>query len=158
MRFVKHLLILSALAALLAACSPAPESPRGFRLPDGDAASGQQAFINLQCHACHKLPGVELPAISIAAPVTVMLGGPVTQVKTYGELVTAIINPSHKLIRRYPKDEVSSDGQTFMPNMNELMTVRQLVDLVTFLQDKYHVVLPTPYPYSIYRYGLAEPD
>jgi sulfur-oxidizing protein SoxX len=158
MRFVKHLLILSSLAALLAACSPAPESPRGFRLPDGDAASGQQAFLDLQCHACHKLPGVELPTINIAAPVTVMLGGPVTRVKTYGELVTAIINPSHKLIKRYPKDEVSSDGQTFMPNMNELMTVSQLVNLVAYLQDKYHVVLPTPYPYSIYRYGLPEPE
>jgi len=45
-----------------------------------------------------------------------------------------------------------------MPNMNELMTVLQLTDLVAYLQDKYHVVLPAPYPYSIYRYGLAEPD
>ena len=158
MRLIKYLLILSSFAALLAACSPAPESARGFRLPDGDPVAGKQAFLDLQCHACHKLPGEELPPISIAAPVTVMLGGPVSRVKTYGELVTAIINPSHKLIRRYPEDEVSSDGETFMPNMNELMTVRQLVDLVAYLQDKYHVILPTPYPYSIYRYGLKVPQ
>jgi hypothetical protein len=45
-----------------------------------------------------------------------------------------------------------------MPSMNEFMTVRQLVDIVSFLQDKYQVVLPTPYPYSIYRYSIPEPD
>jgi mono/diheme cytochrome c family protein len=157
MRLCKPLLIFSLMTALLAGCSPAPESARGFSLPDGDPESGRQAFLDLQCHACHKLPGEELPAISIAAPVTVMLGGPVSRVKTYGELVTAIINPSHKLIRTYPKDEVSSGGQTFMPSMNEFMTVRQLVDIVSFLQDKYQVVLPTPYPYSIYRYSIVAP-
>jgi mono/diheme cytochrome c family protein len=158
MKLVKQLFILALFAALLAACSPAPESPRGFRLPDGDPEFGKQAFLDLQCHACHKLPGEKLPSISIAAPVSVMLGGPVSRVKTYGELVTSIINPSHKLIGIYPKDEVSSGGQSFMPSMNEIMTVRQLVDIVAFLQDKYQVVLPTPYPYSIYRYSIAEPD
>jgi hypothetical protein len=157
MRLIKHLLMLCSLAALLAACTPAPESARGFRLPDGDPAFGKQAFLDLQCHACHTLPGEELPSISIAAPVTVMLGGPVSQVKTYGQLVTSIINPSHKLIKIYPEDEVSSDGKSFMPTMIDFMTVRQLVDLVAFLQDKYHVVLPTPYPYSVYRYGIVEP-
>jgi len=101
MRLINPLLILSLCAALLAACSPPPESPKGFRLPDGNPESGRQAFLDLQCHACHKLPGEQLPEISIAAPVSVMLGGPVSRVKTYGELVTAIINPSHKLIRIY---------------------------------------------------------
>jgi len=158
MRLINPLLILSLCAALLAACSPPPESPRGFRLPDGNPESGRQAFLDLQCHACHKLPGEQLPEISIAAPVSVMLGGPVSRVKTYGELVTAIINPSHKLIRIYPRDEVSSDGQSFMPSMNEFMTVSQLVDIVSFLQGKYEVVLPMPYPYSIYRYSIPEPN
>lgn len=158
MRPIYHLLIISLFSALLTACSPPAESPKGFRLPDGNPESGRQAFLDLQCHACHKLPGEQLPEISIAAPVTVTLGGPVSRVKTYGELVTAIINPSHKLIRTYTKDEVSSDGQSFMPSMNEFITVRQLIDIVSFLQDKYEVVLPTPYPYSMYRYGIAEPD
>ena len=158
MKLVKYLLVLFSVAALLAACSPDVESAWGLKLPDGNPAMGRQAVLELQCHACHRLPGEDLPSISIAAPVTVMLGGPVSRVKTYGELVTAIINPSHKLIRTYPEEEVSSDGQTFMPSMNEFMTVQQLIDIVAFLEEHYLVVVPSPYPYSIYRYGLTEPD
>ena len=152
MRRIHYLLLLSVFVAAISACTPAPESARGFRLPDGNAEFGKQAFVDLQCHACHTLTDVELPSISIAAPVTVQLGGPVTRVKTYGQLVTSIINPSHKLARGYPTGEVSADGQSFMPSMNEFMTVRQLVDLVAFLQGQYQVVPPTPYPYAAYRY------
>ena len=107
-------------------------------------------FLRLQCHACHKITGVDLPRINLEPPVTVTLGGPTARVKTYGELVTSIINPSHKLINRYPEQEISSDGQSFMPTVNEFMTVQELIDMVAFLQDTYQVVLPEPYPYTNY--------
>ena len=76
-----------------------------------------------------------------------------TQVKTYGQLVTSIINPSHKLIKRYPIDEISGGGQSLMPIMNEFMTVRQLIDLVAFLQDQYEIFIPEPYPFRVYSYN-----
>jgi hypothetical protein len=140
------------LGGILAGCEPAPESGRGFRLPDGDPDRGRQAFLAMQCNACHRIEGVELPVLDIAAPVTVVLGGPVSRVKTYGELVTSIINPSHKLINTYPADEVSVDGETFMPTVNQFMTVSQLIDIVAFLQIQYAVVVPAVYPYSVYSY------
>ena len=145
--------LLAAITFLLMGCTPSPESARGFRLPDGDPELGKQVFLQMQCHACHKIVDMQLPELDIEAPVSVTLGGPTTQVKTYGHLVTSVINPSHRLIAGYPEQEVSSDGESFMPSMNELMTVRQLIDLVAFLQDQYRIILPEPYPYEAYHYG-----
>jgi sulfur-oxidizing protein SoxX len=145
------ILIISA-AGFIGGCQPKPESGSGFRLPDGDPEAGRQAFLAMQCNACHQIEGIEMPNLDLAAPVTVVLGGQVSRVKTYGDLVTSIINPSHKLISTYPADEVSVDGETFMPTMNQFMTVDQLIDIVAFLQIQYDVVPPTAYPYSVYSY------
>ena len=71
-------------------------SERGFRLPDGDPQSGREVFLYLQCNQCHTIKSEELPIVPGTEPY-VELGGVVTHVKTYGELVTAIVNPSHKL-------------------------------------------------------------
>lgn len=153
MKLIKIALVFATFVLASTGCAPAPESARGFRLPDGDPVLGRQVFLDLQCHACHTIPGADLPSIDLEAPVSVTLGGPVTQVKTYGQLVTSIINPSHKLIKRYPIDEISGGGQSLMPIMNEFMTVRQLIDLVAFLQDQYEIFIPEPYPFRVYSYN-----
>jgi L-cysteine S-thiosulfotransferase len=136
-------------AALLTACMPGPESARGFRLPDGDADRGLAAFTELECHACHSVEGLELEYPGTGAA-DVKLGGTVTRVKTYGELVTSIINPSHKLAPSYRRDEVSTDGESLMTlaSVNDVMTVQQLIDLVAFLQTRYEVVPPQYDPYG----------
>jgi mono/diheme cytochrome c family protein len=82
-----------ACAAVLPGCMPGPESALGFRLPDGDADRGLVAFTDLQCHACHSVEGLELQYLGTGRA-DVRLGGDVIRVKTYGELVTSIINPS----------------------------------------------------------------
>ena len=69
--------------------------------------------------------------------------------KTYGELVTAIVNPSHKLADGYEKDQVSENGVSNMYLYNEYMTVQELTDLVRFLQPRYDVA-PPRYQYRIY--------
>jgi hypothetical protein len=65
-------------------------------------------------------------------------------VKTYGDLVTSIVNPSHRLARGYPREEVSTDGVSLMSwvFLNEVITVQQLIDIVAFLQDEYEFVPP----------------
>ena len=65
---------------------------------------------------------------------SIALGGEVTRIQTYGELVTSIINPSHRLAEGYPVDTVSVDGKSRMRNYNDVMTVTELTDLVMFLQ------------------------
>jgi sulfur-oxidizing protein SoxX len=132
----------------LAACSP--ESPLGFRLPDGDAAAGRQAFVDLRCNACHEVAGVPIEYLEGIAHVE--LGGQTTYVKTYGELVTSIINPSHKIAPPYRESAVP-EGQSLMryAYLNETMTVQQLVDLVAFLQPTYQVVPPPVPRWAIYQ-------
>ena len=152
MRFVNCLLILSCAALAVTACSPGLESGRGLVLPEGDPELGKQAFIKLQCHACHTIAEVELPDINIDAPVSVPLGAATSDITTYEQLVTSIVNPSHKLNEGYPTYEVSAGGASFMPSMNDFMTVRELVDMVAFLQEQYAVTSPKPAPYAIYRY------
>jgi len=135
----------------LTACDTGPKSAKGFRLPDGNAEQGQATFIAMECISCHRVNGVDLPEPENPGPVTVVLGGEVQTIKTYGELVSSVINPSHKLIRGYPEDEVSQDGQSLMTIYNDRMTVQQLIDLVAFLQSRYEVVIPE-YTYYGYRY------
>ncbi|HSG66830.1 MAG TPA: cytochrome C [Gammaproteobacteria bacterium] len=139
-----------ALGGLLA-CSPGPQSARGFSLPEGGIDAGRQAFIDLQCHACHRINGVELPQFLGTAPVAIVLGGESARVRTYGDLVTSIINPSHRLIAGFPAEQVSRDGASVMPVLNGVMTVQQLIDLVALLQSSYEVVPPTDEAYA-YRY------
>jgi sulfur-oxidizing protein SoxX len=138
---VKLTLIL--LTLLTAACSN-PKSSAGFRLPDGDAERGKAAFLELKCHTCHTVDGTEIPVLSkdYAYVRVVVLGGEVQKVKTYGELVTSIINPSHSLAPGYPKELITKDNQSAMANFNDAMTVHQLIDLVAFLQSRYKLAPP----------------
>lgn len=132
-------------------CAPSPDSPRGFVLPAGDVDAGQQAFVDLQCHGCHRINGVDLPQFMGSAPVAVVLGGERTRVRTYGELVTSVVNPSHRLIAGFPAEQVSRAGESFMPVLNDVMTVQQLIDIVALLQSSYAIAPPTDEAYS-YRY------
>ena len=135
----------------LHACGSDPKSPWGFRLPDGNAVKGQALFVELQCNACHTIAGLELAAPAQRGPVAVVLGGPVARVKTYGDLVSSVINPSHKLIFNYPEEKIARDGESRMRIYNETMTVQQLIDLVAFLQPQYKVSLPQ-YSYYTFKY------
>ncbi|TQV82499.1 c-type cytochrome [Exilibacterium tricleocarpae] len=141
------LCVLLPLTLLAAGCDTGPESPRGFSLPVGDAAKGEVVFQEFNCTACHTLKGKEGTSDS-DAEVPVVLGGKVTRVKTYAELVTSIINPSHRLAKGYPEEVIQENGQSKMTNFNAIMTVEQLANLVTFLQPHYELEKyePTYYP------------
>lgn len=138
------------LAFFVLGCTPAPKSGRGFTLPDGDVAMGKATFDRLQCHGCHAIDGVEPLALAEGqeAPKLIKLGGEVPRIQTYGELVTSIINPSHRLAAAYKPEEVSVDGKSTMKNYNSVMTVEELINVVSFLQSKYElkVIEPTYYP------------
>lgn len=147
-KFALISVVLAATFALGACDEDKVMSERGFRLPDGDAQAGRDTFIYLQCNQCHTVKGEELPAIPGSEPY-VELGGTLGHVRTYGELVTSIVNPSHKLASGYAKDIVSEDGVSNMYIYNDYMTVQELTDLVRFLQPHYDVA-PPRYQYRIY--------
>jgi hypothetical protein len=143
------LIAIAAATSLLSGCPMGPESPRGFSLPEGDADAGRLAFIELRCNDCHSAEGVALrdtEATDIAFP----LGGRSTRVTTYAELLTSIINPSHRISMHYPRKQAAVEGESRMHNYNDIMTVQELIDLVAFLQPQYEVIVVTPQSYETY--------
>jgi len=164
MRFSFALLI-GLIMIILTGCTPNPNTGKGFSLPKGDASAGKAAFIELACNKCHSIADIEqLPSDDNDLP-RIKLGGSVKSVKTYGELITSIINPSHKVVTTYVTHPArivkkledqgvvrSEDGSSTMQTYNDIMTVAQLVDLVTFLEENYEL---NAYERSIYsRYDM----
>ncbi len=117
----------------------------GFHLPSGDPEAGQAAFAQLECVSCHRVDGVDLPAASVATVTPVRLGGPVALLPTAGELTTDIINPSRELAVGYRATQIMVAGHSRMPDYTHRMTVRQMADLVAFLESRYQYA-PMPAP------------
>ena len=121
-------------------CSRDPKSGRGFVFPEGDLAQGKSTFESLKCYECHTVKGVgDLPAPTVTADKVIQLGGEMATVKTYGALATAIIHPAYAKTAYASGRGPEDDG---MPTLNETMTVKELVDIVTFLQPHYTLVNP----------------
>lgn len=140
----KKILGMATLLSLAAGCNP---QAREFALPEGDAEQGEIAYLELQCNSCHSRansPSLDLEGIDIK------LGGTVSRIDSYAALVTSIINPSHRIKRTHEIGGALPDGSSAMQTYNELMTVQQLVDLVTMLQLEYQVPMPV-YPYTIHH-------
>ena len=142
-------LVLSACVLLaVSACSEEGKPVKGFVLPKGDIAQGEQVFIDFNCHVCHTIPDVDFPVAEFTPPFVVPIGGEVYRVKNYGELLTAIVNPDHiistkyiAMLERADRDAVISP----MPYYGEDMTVAELIDLVEFLHSHYTRLQPQYY-------------
>lgn len=145
---------LIALCALMyvSACDRNVPGQGDIYLPEGDAARGEMHFVSLGCVSCHNVTGAELPEPAEAGPVRVRLGSRTGRRMSYGQLVTSIVNPSHRLSSRYRVDEVSEDGESLMISYNDMLTVSQLTDLVAFLKAHYEMADRPGYRYPVYTY------
>ena len=141
---VGKLALATACAAALAAC--APNTALLVRFPLGNRERGQEAFVALECHACHRLQDVQLPAHPNPS-LSIPLGGHTPRIETFGDIITAIVNPSHRLARDYR--QVAGRGESPMAAefLNDVMTTQQLVDIASFLRVEYDYVPPPPPPY-----------
>lgn len=131
------LIVITIAMASLSACGPDPKSAAGFTLPDGDVAQGKASYISLGCNNCHSHSEVPQAGDAETAVISINLGGESTRVRTYGELVTSVINPSHRVARRSAEEMADDSGRSRMASINDVMTVTELVDLVAFLQASY---------------------
>ena len=122
---------------------------RGFALPAGDVEKGKVTYKRLACNTCHSISDIEWKGESDSPKI--VLGGEVITEKTYGDLVTSVINPSHKIAKRYKQTTSTEEGLSKMTNYNEVMTVQELIDLVTFLQSEYNVKGPDTHYYPYYE-------
>ena len=118
----------------------------GFPVDQGDIAAGRQAFIDHRCHQCHSIADERLPPLAGADRPILELGGSTTTVRSYADLTTSIINPDHALSERYVDQELTRNTQlpleSPMPTPSlDTMTVRQLIDIVAFLDSRYQLVV-----------------
>lgn len=133
-----------ALPALVAGC--ASSMLFGFPVDQGDIAAGRQAFIDHRCHQCHSIADERLPPLAGADRPILELGGPTTTVRSYADLTTSIINPDHAISERYVDQELTRNAQLPlespmpMPSI-DTVTVRQLIDIVAFLDSRYQLVV-----------------
>lgn len=143
--------LFTGIAATLFLASAGAQSPEDqLALPEGDFDQGREAFVALGCHQCHTVPGVMLPVWDGNSPVTLSLGANTLSVKTYPQLVTSIVNPNHVVSTRYLSKlglEEGTEVSTLMPSRDD-MTVRQLLDIITFLDASYEQGLDD---YEAYR-------
>mgnify|MGYP002630548890 CR=1 FL=1 len=130
---------------VLGACRTYPDSSSDFRFPilRGDIPRGQEAFVSLGCPQCHLVDGVQLTGFTGTTFLQVPLGGDLIFAKTYGDLVTSIINPDHVLSKRYldqlPPEQRRATNSSPM-YMNPDMKVTQLIDIVAFLNSRYRLL------------------
>ncbi|MEH6517070.1 MAG: c-type cytochrome [Halioglobus sp.] len=140
------LILVSTVLLGISGCDSDARSARGFSLPAGDSEAGEVVFTAMKCNSCHSLPNID-QLEGTQDLISVKLGGKVSISKTYGQLVTSVINPSHRIAKSYQPQNTDAEGQSMMRNYNDVMTVKQLVDLVTFLESQYEL---KPYPRSPY--------
>jgi hypothetical protein len=144
MKFKTLLIIVgAALGAPIAGC--ASGALFGFPANEGDVIAGRQAFIDHRCHQCHSIADERMPALAGADRPMLALGGPTTMVRSYADLTTSIINPNHAISERYRdqlllRTELPIDSPMPTPNL-DTMTVRQLIDIVAFLDSKYELLV-----------------
>jgi mono/diheme cytochrome c family protein len=133
------------MCVLVTACGPGAGPARATRelesptenltLPlAGDAKAGRQAFLDLKCATCHRVPSE--PAFP--PPVSESLGPALDGhlAKTLPPyLVTAIVSPSHQLsLKTSPEVRARLEGTLSpMGDFSHIITVRQLVDLHAYL-------------------------
>ena len=144
------LILCLALLGQIVGCNMGPSSPRGFSLPEGDTEKGQTVIFRHNCLSCHSVQGLEAEVESVELDIAerIPLGGRSMSVTTYATLVTAIINPSHRISKGHKSYTTTEDGQSVMTNYNNVMTVTELIDVVAYLQPKYEIA---PYQYTPYH-------
>jgi mono/diheme cytochrome c family protein len=121
---------------------PAPaQAPIVVSLPRGDVAAGKAAFAAMRCFTCHEVAGSGFPKPVATPPTSVPLGGK-GAAPSEAKLVTDIITPSHAISG--DPSRTMSGGVSRMGDFTYVLTVRQLVDLVAYLQSLYEPVKTKP--------------
>ncbi len=141
-------ILIIAILFILPACSGDQAPVRGFVLPEGDVAQGEQVFVDFNCHSCHTIPGKEFPTVEFEPPFILDIGGEVYRVKNYGELLTSVVNPDHIISGKYKALLASADRKAVispMPYFGEEMTVAELIDVIAFLHAQYSKLQPQYY-------------
>ena len=128
-------LTLFLIAATISGCAgktpEQPYQPRSNFLSSGDPIAGRRTFLELKCLTCHRVAGDDfnLQVHDTAGPQL----GSVQAVQSADVVASSIAAPGHT-ISREPGAWQRPDGPS-MGDYSRVMTVRQLIDLVSYIQS-----------------------
>ena len=107
-----------------------------FTLPPGDSVEGKKLFVELECYKCHELTGESFPVIHGGDK---GIGPELSQMaETHPRefFAESIVNPNAVID---PQDKelgfLGADGKSRMPTYSDVLTVKQLADLSTYLKS-----------------------
>jgi mono/diheme cytochrome c family protein len=149
------LILLASVISLLSGCNIGEEWQNEIHLPAGDAARGEALFASVGCVRCHVVGDAEFEGGAEAGAVRVRLGSKTGRRMSYSQLVTSVVNPSHRLAPQYFSENITKDGESLMANYNDALTVTQLTDVVAYLQTHYEDVLRPGFQYPSYEYDAG---
>jgi hypothetical protein len=80
-----------------------------------------------------------MPAYTGERDYEIRLGGEVLRVQDYGDLLTSVVIPDHRLsqARQVKRDAGGEVERSPMPNVTGDLTVAELIDLVSYLHSRY---------------------
>lgn len=104
-----------------------------FTLPEGDPVAGREVFMMAQCYTCHTIASEQFPPVKPTerAPAPDLTGIGVLHPVAY--IVESILNPSAVVVDA--PGYADANGFSNMPDYTDALTVRQLLDLVAYLQS-----------------------
>jgi mono/diheme cytochrome c family protein len=121
--------------AFATATDSTPQVPQGwqFAFPKGSAWAGEKVFVKMECFSCHKVAGRSFRRVDTGGVGPELGPGHARLPREY--LAESVLN-RHKVIAgnedRYKgEDKLGSK----MGDYSEIMTVRELVDVVTYIQS-----------------------
>jgi mono/diheme cytochrome c family protein len=107
-----------------------------FSWPKGSPDEGRKLFAKLECYKCHEIRGESFPKVSekeqgVGPELTQMAG--LHPLEFYAE---SIINPDAFLDKEDKnKGYLGADGKSKMPDYNDVLTVKQVSDLASYLSS-----------------------
>ncbi len=99
-----------------------------FLMPEVDADEGKDVFEDMKCWQCHKTPGFEDKSPEKEGPDLAGIAG--MQDAQY--LFDSIVFPNKVILKG--QGYTGDDGKSVMPEFHDTMTLRQLYNLVAFMQ------------------------
>jgi len=105
-----------------------------FTLPQGDPVAGRKIFVEVECYKCHEVKGEKFPALAegekgVGPELSQMAG--MHPPEFFAE---SIINPNAVIDPDATKlGYLGEDGKSKMPDYNSVLTVKQVVDLTSYI-------------------------